>query len=129
VFWRRGAWHAAMATLISGFVLGATVILVDLPVVGTQKLVTQVWGIPFMLQAWWLFCICSVIFCTTSLLTPAPPAAQVDGLTWSRPMSPLRFQQASPGDPKTIARYLLSVIAILYTWLRQAGYRSHRFGR
>lgn len=101
-----------------GFCPRATAFLVDLPVVGTQKLVTQVWGIPFMLQAWWLFCICSVIYCTTSLLTPAPPAAQVDGLTWSRPMSPLRFQQASPGDPKTIALYLLFVIAILYTWLR-----------
>ncbi len=117
VFWARGTWQAAMATLISGFALGATAFAVDLPLFGTQKLITQGWGIPFMLQAWWLFCLCSVIFVIVSLLTPPPPAHTRE-LTWPNPLSILQGRFTSVSDPRVISAALLLAVAALYIVLR-----------
>src|SRR5882724_5132358 len=80
VFWRRGTKEASIVTLITGFLIGAASFVLDLPVFGTEKIVTHRWGISFMMQAWWVFCICSAIFILVSLLTPPPPADKIDGL-------------------------------------------------
>jgi SSS family solute:Na+ symporter len=118
VFWRRGTWQAAMATLITGFALGAVAFVVDLPVFGQVKLITQGLGIPFMLQAWWLFCICSVIFVCVSLATPPPPDEQVAGLTWQNPMDLLRGKVQGVGDPRIVASALLLLLIALYVLFR-----------
>ncbi|MBN8730137.1 MAG: sodium:solute symporter [Acidobacteria bacterium] len=116
VFWKRGTWQAAMATLICGFLLGAAAFLADLPIVGNHKLITEGWGIPFMLQAWWLFCICSSIYFVTSLCTPAPAAEQIAGLTWSNPLHSLKPKQARLADPSVLALLLAIFLALLYIW-------------
>ena len=85
VLWRRGTKEASLYTLTSGFVLGVLAFILDLPVFGTEKIITHRWGIPFMMQAWWLFCICSLIYVLVSLVTRRRPPNRLDGLTWSRP--------------------------------------------
>jgi len=50
----------------------AVVFVLDFPAFGFGW-ITGSLGIPFMLQAWWLFVICCVIFVGVSMLTPAPP--------------------------------------------------------
>lgn len=115
VLWRRGTKEASLFTLISGFLLGVMAFMADLPVMGTQKIITQRWGIPFMMQAWWLFVICSVIYVLVSLATPAPAAELVDGLTWSNPLAAVtegRFQGLR--DPRLIATVLALTVAVLY---------------
>ena len=87
VFWRRGTKQASLATLIFGFLVGTILFVLDLPVFGTQKIVTQQWRIPFMMQAWYSFCLCSLFYIVVSLLTPPPAAEQIEGLTWERPLS------------------------------------------
>jgi SSS family solute:Na+ symporter len=111
VFWRRGTRQAALITLISGFLLGALIFIVDLPVIGSEKLITTRWGIPFMMQAWWSFCICSGIYVGVSLLTPPPDPDQVDPLTWAHPLAVI---QSGPKQPRIIATLLLLVTGILY---------------
>jgi SSS family solute:Na+ symporter len=115
VFWRRGTKEASVVTLITGFLIGAASFVLELPVFGTEKIVTHRWGISFMMQAWWVFCICSAIFILVSLLTPPPPADKLDGLTWDNPLAVI-FGKEVEGffDPRIIAGVLLATMAILY---------------
>ena len=73
------------------------------------------WGIPFMMQAWRLFCICSLIYVLVSLVTPAPAAESVDGLTWNHPLSAVT-QEPFRGrrDARLIAMLLAVAVAALY---------------
>jgi len=119
VFWRRGTKQAALTTLIAGFSLGVISFLIDMPVIGQEKIITDGWGIPFMMQAWWMFCICSVIYFVVSLLTPPPAPEQVEGLTWKNPLQV--FAQGkiqSLGDPRLLAAGLLLLMIVLYYILR-----------
>ncbi len=85
VFWRRGTKEASIITLAAGFSLGAASFILDLPVIGSEKLITHGLGISFMMQAWWVFCICSVLFVIVSLLTRPPAPEKIEGLTWTNP--------------------------------------------
>jgi len=115
VFWKRGTRQAALTTLVAGFLIGVASFLIDLPVFGTEKVITHGLGIPFMMQAWWMFCLCSIIFVAVSLLTPRPDPAQVEGLTWSSPVAVLtQGRVRGLGDPRILAGWLLTLLAILY---------------
>ena len=115
VFWRRGTKQASVVTLIAGFLMGAASFVLDLPVFGTEKIITQGLGISFMMQAWWMFCICSVLFVIISLLTPPPAAENIEGLTWEHPLAVI-FGRKVEGffDPRIIAGLLLTTMAVLY---------------
>ncbi len=115
VLWRRGTKQASLCTLIFGFTMGAIAFILDLPAFGMEKIVTHRWGIPFMMQAWWMFCICSVIYVVVTLLTPAPAPESVNGLTWDHPLAAItqeRFQGLR--DPRLIATVLAVTVAVLY---------------
>ncbi len=118
VFWRRGTQQASVVTMVGGILMGAAAFILDLPVFGTTKLITDGWGISFMMQAWWMFCICSVIFVIVSLLTPPPSAQQIEGLTWSNPLAVLFEQPLTTfWDPRILALVLfLTMCALYYTF-------------
>jgi SSS family solute:Na+ symporter len=117
VFWRRGTKEAAVTTLIFGLVVGVAYFLVDLPLVGETRLVADTWGLPFMQVGWWLFCLCSVVYVVTSLMTPAPSQAHLDALHWEPPMRAL-FGTRITGltDPRAVSIGLLVLMAVLYAW-------------
>lgn len=115
VFWRRGTKQAALTTLIAGFSMGIVAFILDLPVFGTEKIITHKLGIPFMMQAWWMFVICSVIFVIVSLCTPKPPEESIKRLTWEKPSQVLaqgKIQGLS--DPRVVAAALMLILVILY---------------
>jgi SSS family solute:Na+ symporter len=117
VFWRRGTKEASLATLIFGFSLGAVCFLLDLPAFGSEKLITKGLGIPFLMQAWWSFCLCCVVFVVVSLLTPPPAPEKVDGLTWEHPLQViLHAKKAGSPDPRIVAAVLTAVMVALY-WI------------
>lgn len=115
VFWRRGTKEASIITLIAGFLIGALSFVLDLPVFGSEKVITHRLGISFMMQAWWVFCICSALFILVSLLTPPPPPEKIEGLTWENPLAVI-FGRKLEGvfDPRIIAGLLLATMAVLY---------------
>lgn len=114
VFWPRGTTQAALTTLIVGFLLGAVTFVIDFPAFGFE-IVTRDWGIPFMLQAWWLFSICSVLFVVTSLLTPAP-RPEVAACCWTRPWKALTAEPVRGlADARVMAVCLGILMAVLYT--------------
>jgi len=115
VFWKRGTAQAAVSTLVFGFIMGATACVLDFKDAVGYKLITQGWGIPFMLQAFYMTVICSCVFYTVSKLTPPPPAEKVEGLTWDNPLSALTRRWTGAGiDPRRLATLLCVVIAALY---------------
>lgn len=119
VFWKRGTKQAALATLIFGFTLGAIAFAIDLPLFGNEKIITSGWGIPFMMQAWWLFVICTIFFVIISLLTPIPDPKNIEGLTWDNPIHVITKGKISGiTDPRIIAGGLFLLMAILYYILR-----------
>jgi len=117
VFWRRGTKEASVVTLLSGLCMGVLAFLFDLPVIGQTRVITDGWGISFLMQAWWMFCICSVIFVVTSLFTPAPPLQSVEGLTWTDPFASLR-EVRGWSSPPVIATLLLMTMIVLYILFR-----------
>jgi len=115
VFWRRGTKEASIATLISGFLMGAVSFVLDLPVFGTEKIITHGLGISFMMQAWWMFCICSILFVSVSLITPPPPPEKIEGLTWKNPLAVILSEKVQGiSDPRVLAGLLLTTMAVLY---------------
>jgi len=117
VFWRRGTKEASVVTLLSGLCMGVLAFLFDLPVIGHTRVITDGWGISFLMQAWWMFCICSVIFVVTSLCTPAPSLQSVEGLTWTDPFASLRAAKGW-SSPPVVASLLLATMVVLYIVFR-----------
>jgi SSS family solute:Na+ symporter len=115
VFWRRGTKEAAVTTLTLGFLMGIASFVVDLPVIGTTRLITDAWGISFLMQAWWMFCICSIVFVAVSLVTPPPAPERIAGLTWNNPLSVVfSGRPVSIADPRVLSALLLLTMAVLY---------------
>jgi SSS family solute:Na+ symporter len=121
VFWRRGTRQAGIFTLALGFGGGLILFVLDLGlgVFGGKQWVTEGLQIPFMMQAWWLFCILSVFYFVVSMLTPAPSLEQVKDITWENPRQVLFHGKLTGlGDPRVVAGMLLVAMAILYALLR-----------
>jgi SSS family solute:Na+ symporter len=115
VFWRRGTKQAALSTLIFGFLVGAISFVLDLPVFGTEKIISHRLGIPFLMQAWWVFCLCSLLYFVVSLVTPPPAPENIEGLTWEHPFAVV-FGDSNSGSStaRMVALALLAVMAVLY---------------
>lgn len=114
VFWRRGTARAALVTLVGGFLLGVAVFVIDFPAFKLQIL-TGCCGIPFMLQAFLLFAVCSAIFVFVSLRTPPPDPEQVRKYCWSHPLAAIAEAPFSGVlDPRVAAAGLVGVMAVLY---------------
>ena len=119
VFWRRGTKQASLATLVFGFTLGAIAFAIDLPLFGNEKIITTGWGIPFMMQAWWLFVICSILYVIVSLMTPKPDLKNIEGLTWDNPIHVITKGKISGlSDPRILAGGLFFLMAVLYYFLQ-----------
>ncbi|MCF6284887.1 MAG: sodium/solute symporter, partial [Candidatus Hydrogenedentes bacterium] len=120
VFWQRGTRQAGVWTLALGFGGGLIVFLFDLGLepLGGKQWITEGLNIPFMLQAWWLFCILSVFYFVVSLMTPPPSPEQLEGITWDHPLQVLtRGKITGIGDPRILSAMLLALMLILYLFL------------
>ena len=122
VFWKRGTKQAATTTLILGLSAGFVLFLVDTGVFGGVEWVSDPrrgLGIPFMLQAAYMFVVWSVLYVVVSLLTPAPPPEQVENTTWPNPLAVI-FHGKLTGltDPRLLSLGLLVMMIGLYYWFR-----------
>jgi len=111
VLWKRGTAKASLVTLIVGSLLGGLTFALDFGF----GLITRNMGIPFMLQAWWLFVICSVVFVVVSLLTPPPTDDQIEMMCWKNPLKEIVFKKLSGvTDPRLIALLLAGIMSSIY---------------
>ena len=110
----RGTKQASIVTLIIGFILGVTAFCLDYPDISGSMIITKSWRIPFMMQAWWLFCICSFIYWIVTFMTPAPDKNMIKELVWENPYDIVKGRIIGLGDPRVIAGLLLFTLIILY---------------
>ena len=116
VFSKRGTNKAAIVTLISGLILGITAFCLDFEPISGQMYLTRGLQIPFMLQAWWLFVICTVIYFTVSYFTTPPSAEIIKNYTWENPLAVITKEKFEGlKDVRLWAAILVLTLAILYT--------------
>lgn len=119
VFSKRGTKEASFITLITGFILGVIMFCIDFPPISGRMFITQDLGIPFMMQAWWLFVICCIIYTVVSYITPKPDPDVIAKYTWENPISVLMKGKLSGfGDARILAGILLLTLIILYIIFR-----------
>ena len=84
IFWKRINGQGAITSLLVGFVLGATRFILEVVYAGKLPSGWLGWfvGMNFLHFAILMFVICLVILVVVSLLTPAPEARKVAGLTF-----------------------------------------------
>lgn len=115
VFSKRGSRKAAFFTLITGLVLGITAFCVDFEPISGYMYLTKGLGIPFMMQAWWLFVICTIIYFIVSYLTPAPSKEVIENYTWENPLAVITKEPFKGwADARLWALVLIITLVILY---------------
>jgi SSS family solute:Na+ symporter len=115
VFSKRGTKEAAIATLISGLVFGITLFCIDFEPISGYMYLTKGLHLPFMMQAWWLFILCTVIYFVVSYLTPKPDPAIIEKYTWENPLAVITKEKfAGIRDPRLWALILLVSLVVLY---------------
>jgi solute:Na+ symporter, SSS family len=115
VFSKRGTRQAAFVTLLVGLLLGVTAFCFDFEPISGYMYLTKGWQIPFMMQAWWLFVICAVIYFIVSYATPRPPTAVTDNFTWDHPLAVVKGKITSFTDVRVFAIILIITLIALYT--------------
>ena len=115
VFSKRGTSRAAIVTLVSGLILGITAFCLDFEPISGQMYLTRGLSIPFMMQAWWLFVICTVIYFVVSYTSPKPPAEVIENYTWESPLSVItRGKFEGVKDVRLWAGILVVTLVIMY---------------
>ncbi|WP_206611044.1 sodium:solute symporter [Mariniphaga sediminis] len=117
VFWKRGTRQAAFSTLVLGFVLGVVVFCINFFKTSGDGiyLIQLIRDIHFLMQAVFLFIICTANFVVVSFLTPPPSPKAISTLTLEKPMSFItKGKLTGYTDPRLLAGLLVVVMAILY---------------
>jgi SSS family solute:Na+ symporter len=114
VFSKRGTRQAAFVTLLLGLILGVVAFCFDFEPISGYMYITKGWHIPFMMQAWWLFVICTIIYFTVSYLTQKPPKEVTDNYTWDHPLAVVKGKITSFSDVRVFAIILILTLVVLY---------------
>jgi len=114
VFSKRGTRQAAFVTLTSGLILGIIAFCVDFEPISGYMYLTKGWDIPFMMQAWWLFVLCTVIYFTVSYFTGRSSSDVLKKFTWDHPLSAIKGKFTGFGDVRIYVIVLLITLIILY---------------
>ncbi|ANI88326.1 sodium:solute symporter [Arachidicoccus ginsenosidimutans] len=110
IFWKGASAQSAKLTLWLGSALGAVVFAIN-------KIYsnTAVAHIPFMMIAFYLFCICVVMQIIFSYVYPVVHTKESGTLYWKNPLEPLRSKGWSGiGNYKTLSALLLLVMIFLF---------------
>jgi SSS family solute:Na+ symporter len=114
IFWKKASAASAKLTLWIGSALGALVFAVNKLSPGTFLS-----GIPFMMMAFYLFCICVCMQVMFSFIYPVVHTPQSKNLYWRSWKEPLESKGWNGlGNYKTLSLILLVLMAILFYMFR-----------
>jgi len=115
VFSKRGTRQAAFITLISGLLLGVVAFCVDFEPISGYMYLTKGLKIPFMMQAWWLFVLCAIIYFMISYRTQRSPKEVIDNYTWDSPLAVIMKDEfKGTKDARLWSGILILTLVILY---------------
>lgn len=115
VFSKRGTAQAAFITLIVGLILGVTAFCFDFEPISGYMYITKGWHIPFMMQAWWLFVLCAIVYFAISYITQRSSKEVLDNYTWESPLAAVKGKITKFGDVRIMAIILIITLIVLYT--------------
>jgi len=88
-------------------------------IVADYGVITDGWGIPYMMAGLILLCMCIGVYVVVSLVTPAPTAEELDKMGWKPPLKSITETKITGiTDPRVAAALLFIVMIILYYLLR-----------
>jgi SSS family solute:Na+ symporter len=126
LFWKRINGKGALTALIAGFTLGMTKLTVEVFRESTTGMVKWLADVNFLYFAPLLFAFSVATMVIVSLLSAAPPEAQLNGLTYSTTMAEDRkLSRASWGMTEVIHTIIiLSIIAMVMLYFSPLGVGS-----
>jgi SSS family solute:Na+ symporter len=113
----RGNDRVALSTMVFGLAAGIIVFCLDFDPIAGSKLITDGLGIPFLMQAWWLFVGCICFYLMLSIYSPSRPLPEIRDLIFTRE----KFRGFGSGlngfkDPRIWTVVLLVIMILLYTY-------------
>lgn len=114
IFWKKASAISAKLTLWIGSAFGVIVFAIN-------KLFpsTLIGQIPFMMMAFYLFCLCFIIQITISIIYPAKHTEESKNLYWKSPLEPLQSKGWSGlGNYKSLSAVLATIMIILFYFFR-----------
>jgi len=112
VFWDKASAVSAKYTLWVGSAVGVVVFIVSKVYPNTF-----IGSIPFMMMAFYLFCVCFIIQVSLSYLFPVEHTTESVRLYWKSPWEPLRGKAWSGfGNYKFLSVLLILLMAVLF-WI------------
>lgn len=86
--------------------------------VADYGVITDGWGIPYMMAGLILLCMCIGVYVVVSLVTPAPTAEELDKMGWKSPLKAITDTKITGiTDPRVAAGLLFVVMIVLYCLL------------
>jgi SSS family solute:Na+ symporter len=137
MFWKRGTATAANYTFAFGLITGIFIFLFDFPyqnlipgldrlaevlanlygvdLLPDTKAVVDIIGVNFMMQAWWKFVLCSLLFVVVSYATPKPTESQIANCINIKEFWPKKWSGIS--DYRVIGISIFTVLFIIWLTL------------
>jgi SSS family solute:Na+ symporter len=113
----KGNDRIAISTMIFGLVAGTIVFCLDFDPISGSKLISDGLGIPFLMQAWWLFVLCVVFYLIMSLYSKPRSLAEIQHLIFTKEdFRGFRSRISSIKDPRIWAGILLIIMILLYVY-------------
>jgi SSS family solute:Na+ symporter len=117
VLWRRVNAHGAIAALITGFVIGMGRLVVEISGPEPGGLLFAFADINFLHFAVVLFLVCTAVLVAVSLVTPAPVADKVIGLTFATRESTTLEDSNPRWARRDLLLSVLLVICVASLWV------------
>jgi len=81
--------------------------------------ITDGWGIPFMMAGLILLCLCVAVYVVVSLITAAPTEDELKKMGWEPPLQSITSGKITGiTDPRLMAGMLFVIMIVLYCLLR-----------
>jgi SSS family solute:Na+ symporter len=114
---KRGNDRVALSTMIFGLAAGTIVFCLDFDPISGAKLITDGLGIPFLMQAWWLFVLCVVFYFIMSFYSKPRPLAEIQHLIFTKEnLQGFKSRINSIKDPRIWTGILLIIMIFLYVY-------------
>jgi SSS family solute:Na+ symporter len=103
--------------MIFGLAAGTIVFCLDFDPISGAKMITDGLGIPFLMQAWWLFVGCVLFYSIMSFYSKPRPLAEIQHLIFTKEhLQGLGSRIRSIKDPRIWTAILLFIMISLYVY-------------
>ena len=113
----RGNDKVALSTMIFGLTAGTIVFCLDFDPISGYKYITDGLGIPFLMQAWWLFVLCTGFYLVMDFYSKSRPLAEIQNLIFTKEtLRGFKSRITSIKDPRIWAALLFVIMILLYIY-------------